>query len=369
MKRLLSIAWKVAVAAILVGVIVGVYLNYRNRVNWQLLDAARRGEIEDVKQLLARGANANSRVSSKASRSIRHTPITEAARAGHLEVVKLLKENGADIGVRGNRGMTPMRWAAEGGHLDIMKYLKEQGADLEDENLMITTARGGHVEAMKWLHEQGVPITGNEFRTPMQEAAQGGHLEAVQWLAAQGADVNEKDSNGWTLMHYAATGAANAGGWNTKGAHLDVMKWLAEQGVGVDSKNNNAETPMHRAARGGHLTIMKWLKDQGADVDAEDNEGKTPITIATGIHPFVEHWLKGKTVYIDANTENDRLSSAMYWAASGGHVEMMQWLRQLGASVNSRKVNGWTPMHNSSSRGAYRRYGMAEESRGECHRQ
>ena len=82
-------------------------------------------------------------------------------------------------------------------------------------------------------------------------------------------EINAKDKNGLTPMH-----------WATLGGRIEVMKWLKEQGVDINAKDGNGATFMHAAAFAGRVEAMKWLKEQGADINAENNEGKTPLSVA-----------------------------------------------------------------------------------------
>src|SRR5262245_35542407 len=56
-----------------------------------LIAAAKRGDAEAVKSLLAKGANVNAKT------RYDQTPLMFAAEKGHLEIVRILIEAGADI--------------------------------------------------------------------------------------------------------------------------------------------------------------------------------------------------------------------------------------------------------------------------------
>jgi ankyrin repeat protein len=58
----------------------------------------------------------------------------------------------------------------------------------------------------------------------------------------QQAEVDAKDTDGWTPLHSAA---ANG--------HLDVVEFLVERQAEVNAKNKDRATPLHLAALNGHL--------------------------------------------------------------------------------------------------------------------
>lgn len=80
--------------------------------------------------------------------------------------------------------------------------------------------------------------------------AETGKLEQLQQLLAGGTDVNEKDSDGRTPLHWAASYG-----------HLDIVKELLKHNAKVNEKNNRGWTPLHYAAYYGFLDIIKELID------------------------------------------------------------------------------------------------------------
>lgn len=56
-------------------------------------------------------------------------PVVHAAIAGHVGILQILKERGADLGVKDDfQGFSLLHHACKEGHLDVVKYLVEQGA-------------------------------------------------------------------------------------------------------------------------------------------------------------------------------------------------------------------------------------------------
>ena len=86
-----------------------------------LLEAARDGNIEAVKQHLAAGTDVNA----KASRG--WTPLHSVATK---EIAELLIANGADVNAKGDRDATPLHGAAFNGHAENAELLIAAGADV-----------------------------------------------------------------------------------------------------------------------------------------------------------------------------------------------------------------------------------------------
>jgi len=71
-----------------------------------LMQAAKEGNVEKVKSLLAAGIPTDSRDTSGG------TALMRASVEGRLEVVKLLLDKGADVNAKDNEGLTALRWTS-----------------------------------------------------------------------------------------------------------------------------------------------------------------------------------------------------------------------------------------------------------------
>jgi ankyrin repeat protein len=123
--------------------------------------AAISGNGEMAKLLIAEGANVNAE-----NRSL-GTPLHLAARRGREAVAAVLIANGANVDFRYKDGTTPLHVAAEGGHNTVVELLIANGAD---------------VNARK-------PGTGGfpDYDPPVQLAGLNGHFDTVDLLRAYGA--------------------------------------------------------------------------------------------------------------------------------------------------------------------------------------
>jgi|SRR5579871_2926308 len=92
------------------------------QVGAALQTAAADGDIKQVKALLKRGVNVNSRDNGG------WTPLMRAADGGHLEVVRLLLEQGADVTSLSKNGFTALMRAFVNGHTRVVDLLRESGA-------------------------------------------------------------------------------------------------------------------------------------------------------------------------------------------------------------------------------------------------
>ncbi len=117
----------------------------------------------------------------------------------------------------------------------------------------------------------------------LRSAAQVGYVKLATLLLDQGADVNGKDKDGSTPIHYTASyGRAN------------VATLLLDRGADVNGKNNRGWTPTHYAAWNGHADVVALLLDRGAEVNVKTNNGRTPLELTNSLNRKIRNILVEK---------------------------------------------------------------------------
>ena len=90
----------------------------------------------------------------------------------------------------------------------------------------------------------------DELNNKLLSAAINGDIRKVKESIANGADVNAKDNDGETALHYAA-----------RREYIDVVKVLVENRINVDVKNKNNETAAEIALRWGYHQIAELIEN------------------------------------------------------------------------------------------------------------
>jgi uncharacterized protein len=119
-------------------------------LDYQLVEAAGRGDVELVKTILGKGASVN------AEDDHGMTALMAASRQGHVEVAQLLVERDADVNARDSAGETALMHAASKGLFEAVKLLVENGAGLREKGRGGATAmemaqKNGHAEIVEFL--------------------------------------------------------------------------------------------------------------------------------------------------------------------------------------------------------------------------
>jgi len=97
-------------------------------------------------------------------------------------------------------------------------------------------------EVKRLVEEEGYDVnmrSDDQGSTPLIQAAAKDSVEIVKYLVSQGANINGRDNDDWTPLHYAA-------GRDTKGnsRSIDVMNCLISLGADVNAKTNQGATPL-----------------------------------------------------------------------------------------------------------------------------
>ncbi|MDE0359409.1 MAG: ankyrin repeat domain-containing protein [Gammaproteobacteria bacterium] len=193
------------------------------------------------------------------------SPVADAAMRGELDEVRELLRSGADVNAPQSDGLTALHWAADNGDAAVARVLIYAGANLapltrnDAYTPMHMAARGGHAEVIGQLVEAGADpavATSRTGVTPMHLAAKAGSGEAIRTLAAGGAGVDARDHQwGQTPLIFAA-------GFN----RLVAVNTLVELGADVSLTENVLHMPtryaVDRAARTARNEVLESFRAQ-----------------------------------------------------------------------------------------------------------
>ena len=83
------------------------------------------GQLEVARYLILKGADVNQ----PSNNGFNVFPIHSAAAGNYTDIVRILIENGAQVNVRQQAGVTPLHSAAQNGNLELLILLLENGAE------------------------------------------------------------------------------------------------------------------------------------------------------------------------------------------------------------------------------------------------
>jgi len=160
---------------------------------------------------------------------------------------------------------------------------------------------------------------------PIVRAVKLQDMDAVQSLLDRGADVNAPQGDGATALHWAAYRDV-----------VETVDLLIEAGANVNAANDLMVTPLALATANGNVAIVRSLLVAGASPNLAGETGVTPLMEAarTGSIDAVQVLLEFEAD-VNASTR-DRQQTALMWAVTQRHPEVVRLLLESGADPHAR---------------------------------
>lgn len=352
-----------------------------------LVMAIRGGEQGIVEALLAQGARPD-----KSDKTFLQTPLMVAAREGHAGIVRLLLARGARVDAQTRTGPTPAfrlpasnsgskgEGIVRGGWPERGERDPTPGA----KTALLYAAREGHLEVVKLLLEAGASLEKADADgvTPLLMAVLNGQIPVAHHLLDRGANVRAMDWYGQTplfaavdLRNLDVPGPVRDNGVD-RGAALKLVEAILARGPDVNARTRESlpqrrwitrlgslswvdftgQTAFIRAALSGDVTVMRLLLEHGADARITTDNGTTALMAAAGVNWTVSQTFdEGPEALLEAaklafaqgndvNAENSMGLRAIHGAANRGSNEIIEFLVQKGAAIDSPDRQGRTPL-------------------------
>jgi ankyrin repeat protein len=243
------------------------------------------------------------------------TPLLFAARSGDVESIRLLLAAGADVNDTLPNGTSALVLAAHSGHGPAASLLLAMGADpnaadvgysalhaavlRNDANLvrdLLTFKANPNAQITK-----GTPLRRNSQdynlpatligATPYWLAAKFVEADLMRALLAAGADAEAPLPDGTTpLMAAAGLKEGNARDADRRGLILidggklpdearvvEAIEIALLHSSDIDAVNRNGDTALHAAASMGYDRVVRLLAEKGAKLNIKNNRGLTPL--------------------------------------------------------------------------------------------
>ena len=242
-----------------------------------LQSAASCGDLPMVRFLVENGADLEMYGYSQ------RNALQHAASSGHNLIIKELLAAGANVNSRGKLGSV-LSCAVNGNQPDTVRLLLQNGANVNEvtetqegntrpwPNPLLQASKNKNPRIVKILLDAGADpnvssaLWGNS-EVPLHEAAKIGSIDILHVLLQHGADVNAQGEDGFSAIHFAASSG-----------HHDALQFLL-----VDHHANpevtlfNGSLALHTAASHGYPQCIEVCLEAGLDVSSQNNQGRTPL--------------------------------------------------------------------------------------------
>jgi uncharacterized protein len=271
--------------------------------------AAREGDIESARLLLAAGVNINIRSTPDAPPSgndgddlVRRavsatgssgaTPLLVATLRAQVPLALFLLEQGALPNID-DAGLTPLHWAAatwENGTANPVYGFEEPMAGIPDRKAKLQLVRSllAHGANPNARMTKPKPAFAGGYSdavdaTPFLLASSVADVEMMRILLAAGADPRLMTRTNTTAV-MAAAGLNHGVGESdvTERQALEAVKLLMDLGVGAGGVTTLNENALFGPAYRGWNTLLELLIEKGAEVNVVSKAGVTPWLAASG---------------------------------------------------------------------------------------
>ena len=186
--------------------------------------------------------------------------------------------------------------------------------------------------AVAWLGVAGVAAGNDDLR--LIEAIQDDDHEAARALLEQKVDVNAREGDGATALHWAVVREG-----------VDLADALLDAGADANAANDYGVTPLALACTNRSAALVGRLLDGGADPNAATTMGETALMSCakTGSAESLALLFEHGASNVEAREESHG-QTALMWAAAQPDPEAVRVLLAHGADVHARSTSHELPV-------------------------
>jgi len=268
----------------------------------EMIAAARSGNTEKIKQLLAKGADVNAPEPESGD-----TPLLAAIDKGQWAAAELLLKQRPDLSLQDKNGNSPLYLTVSLGDsvLPMVNLLLEAGANTE-----LGPSQGDNAGA-----------------TPLHIVCALGANGCLESLLRHGASLTKQLPDGAFPLHTSAVGGDKT-----------TIELLCKAGASVTALNNDKRTALHNCGITGNAQAAAALIQLGAEVDSADSKGCTPL-----MHAVLENHTQVAKVLLDNGADPDVVyrtgnttAYPLFVAAMKGNDDLIRVLLDKGANVAAK---------------------------------
>ncbi|KAK8099138.1 ankyrin repeat-containing protein [Apiospora kogelbergensis] len=288
-----------------------------------------------------------------------------------VAILELFAQHGMDINACDGSGETIL-WKILGlfdGGISLMKQFIGLGADprvrRSDGTTLLHAAvkNGCDLDWIRFLISYGMdPATADHEGNPLVHLAletsgrknPGETMGYVLGLVELGAPSADRNAKGQSVLHLASAACIENFDQERGREHLIdfALNSPAFACTDINERDSEGATSIHCAASCSEFNVARLL-NAGADPTLLTNEGMSPLHIACisreagTVGLLLSEYRKRGVLdqHINLRTANIHQRSPLHYACRSGHLESVRYLLLSGADPSLRDRDGYTPLH------------------------
>ena len=272
-------------------------------INGDLIQAAWKGNTNEVESLIAQGADVN------AIGSYDETVLMRTAEVGDVKMLALLVKNGANVNIQNSKGHSALMRAVNSGRVEATKFLVDNAAYIN--------------------------ATSHYGTTVLMYAATDGNLAIIKLLIEQGADVTAQNKGGETAIQFAASAG------NTVAAAQLLQNFIKIPKPVLPQAASKANVPTSKPTPAAKKNTIRRVRNYSKELYGISDESSSQIGL---VQQLLQKKANPNIIF-----EGD---SAMHLAAENPWTPLiLQALIQAGGDCNIRDEDTTTPLHRATKAG------------------
>lgn len=220
---------------------------------------------------------------------------------------------------------------------DYLTKITEKNNNYDNRQGLHIAAYIGSTKSAEVLLSAGAEVDAKDTQgfTPIQIAIFQHQLPMLKLLLDHKSDIQQKDKQGNSLLHRAVDANAFA-----------EAKYLIEKGLDVDIKNSFDTTPIQSAIQQSNSDLVKLLLENKADIQQVNKYGNSLLHLAVEANNlYIAKLLINHTVNIDVDVKNLLGNTPIQSAIKKSKSDLVQLLLESKADIQQVNEFGENLLH------------------------